>query len=383
MRCKYCNAEIEQDAQFCTNCGKDLSKFNRCVNCGELLDRDTVFCPYCGTEQFKKDVIIEQIHYSSQELQQESMADTLQPDETIKSKKWIWIVVAILFLCATTGAGYYFFDKGDRNDSYVAASDTIAVDNDSAEYDIHSIDGIKARLNEIFSKALNMPDDAAVNKYFSQEFKRLYKQVENVDATFDDGPGFWNGSIWDGSQDDNPNGYEIVRVDTSSPTEAYFDINLLSNYEGRHSEQKVSMSLVFENGNWFIDDISDSQYKERMKEYVERVAQDEDSPTSFVGKVFKGSGNGGGLYTEMTISFYDDNQCTCVSDWYQAYSSPKTIKGYYEVKGNLIIVNCKEGESEHHFEFEITSNGRTLSFDHSDPEMGGTMGNDYMSLEKQ
>lgn len=51
MKCKYCHAEIEKDARFCTNCGKDLSMFGKCVKCGELLDSDAAFCPYCGTEQ--------------------------------------------------------------------------------------------------------------------------------------------------------------------------------------------------------------------------------------------------------------------------------------------------------------------------------------------
>lgn len=34
-------------------------------------------------------------------------------------------------------------------------------------------------------------------------------------------------------------------------------------------------------------------------------------------------------------------------------------------------------------EFDVSENGRILSFDHSDPEMGGTMGIDIMSLKLQ
>lgn len=103
-----------------------------------------------------------------------------------------------------------------------------------------------------------------------------------------------------------------------------------------------------------------------------------------IGKVYKGSGDGGGLYTEMKISFLDNHKCICVSDWCQAYSSPKSIKGNYEVKNNQVVVNCKDNDGkEYKFEFDIKSNGRVIEFNHSDPEMGGTMGNDFMSLEIQ
>ncbi len=382
MKCIYCHAEIEQDAQFCTNCGKNLSKFNRCVNCGELLDRDTVFCPYCGTEQKKEEEVIESPKESIQESQQEDLANTLQPYEETKSKKGIWILLAILLLCVIAGAGYYFFDKSSGNDSYVAASDTIAVDDGSAEYDIHSVEGVKARLNEIFKQALNMPDDAIVNKYFSEDFRALYKKVDEVDSNSSGEKGFWEGNILDGSQE-VITGFKIGNVYNLSNKTANADVSTIYDHEDFHSEYVQHYALVFENGNWFIDENNDCYYKEKMKEYVERVTKDEDSPTSFVGKVYKGSGNGGGLYTEMTISFIDDNQCTCVSDWYQAYSSPKTLKGQYEIKNNTVVVKCKDGDTEFLFEFEMKSNGRILEFDHSDPDMEGTIGNDYMSLEVQ
>lgn len=361
MKCKYCNAEVTPNVRFCTSCGADLSKLGKCARCGEFIEKGEPVCPHCGAEQ-------------PQIIQRES-----------GSKNGVWFLLSILLFCAIGGAGYYFFikDSGNTMHGPQVDTDTIEeiVDSVEMEYDIHSIEGIKARLNEIFSKGLNMPDDAVVSKYFSQEFKQLYSQVEKIDETLD-GPGFWNGSIWDGRQDDDPNNFEIVRINISSPTDVYFDVNLIFDDGSIHSENKVSMSLLFENGNWFIDDILDGQYKDQMKEYIERNNSTPDY-YSFVGKVYKGGGNGGGLNTEMTISFIDDNQCTCVSDWYQAYSLPKTLKGQYEIKNNMVVVKCKDGDTEHLFEFEITSNGRILEFDHSDLDMGGTMGNNFMSLEMQ
>lgn len=51
MKCKYCNAEIGNDARFCPNCGKDLSSLAKCVNCGEFLDDEGSYCPHCGAKQ--------------------------------------------------------------------------------------------------------------------------------------------------------------------------------------------------------------------------------------------------------------------------------------------------------------------------------------------
>lgn len=48
MKCVFCNHEIEDDAQFCPNCGKKLPQPKCCPHCGEQLDDDAQFCPNCG-----------------------------------------------------------------------------------------------------------------------------------------------------------------------------------------------------------------------------------------------------------------------------------------------------------------------------------------------
>ncbi len=108
MKCKFCRAEIEHDAQFCTNCGKDLSIFDKCVKCGELLDSDTVFCPYCGTEQPRHE-------------------DLEDSEESSSYKK---IFVAVLGVLLLGGLCYYLSSRssidniGDTNKSIVETSVT-------------------------------------------------------------------------------------------------------------------------------------------------------------------------------------------------------------------------------------------------------------------
>ena len=265
MKCKYCNADVEQNARFCTTCGKDLSIFDKCIGCGELIDKGTLVCPYCGREQPE---VVEQT----------------------SSKKWIWAVVCVL-LVALIGGGYYYLSQNEGKTSGL----TEAVDSDSiavvdTEYDIHSIDGIKARLDEILKNSLSMDDESAIKKYFSQDFQQINRKVEEFDAKLE-GPGFWCGNIWDGGQDGNPNGFTINSVNSSTETEAYADVKFSYDMDEYHSATYVPIVLVFENGNWYIDSVD--RNKDGMKEYVSESGNTSGNTTtsngtySMAGKVSK------------------------------------------------------------------------------------------------
>ena len=330
MKCKYCNAEIEQDALFCPNCGKDLSKFNKCVKCGELLDNETAFCPHCGAEQPRIEEVVE---------------------GPANSNKWFWIVGAILLIGVLAGGGYYFM--GNRSatslSAYSQETDSIEEIVDSTIVDIHSTEGINARLNEIFSKGLRMSDEDVVKTFFSEEFRNLYRMVDEVDRNRGE-IGFWNGGLWDGRQDDDPNAFEIVRIYTSSPQEADIVVNLIFNLENRHSEAKVSMSLVFENGNWFIDDISDMRYKDQMKDYIK-----ESSSTTYSKTISNGTYSMAGKVSKYSIHMNIEVKGTNVSGYYyyDSQGSGNTVKlsGTINEDGELTLKKfSKDNEETGYFE---------------------------------
>lgn len=202
MKCKYCNADIEKDAQFCTNCGKDLSKFERCVNCGELLDRDTVFCPYCGTEQSKKDEVNEQNEQkdSMQESKPEVVDDILQHDEEKSSKKWVWIVLSLILLAAIIGSGYYFYDMNSGNKMLVEEPDSTKIEVvDSTGIAPDAAKGFIESMYKNFYDPYNneRTDKKLLSKYFTEEAMQKFY----VESDYDEGAFFYctdflvNGSI--------------------------------------------------------------------------------------------------------------------------------------------------------------------------------------------
>lgn len=406
MKCNYCNTELKQGAKFCPNCGKEVLEYEVCISCGEKIKIGAQFCPHCGANQAETIEPIQQSNTSVEEqptqkddvpIQNEEVptanesrdehVKTQQLDDTVEvqnnsSKKWL-LIIPLIILIVGAGVWYFYsngFSFGEKADS--SAIEAEAVDSTMIETDIQSVDGITSRLYEIYINGFKLQDDEAVNKYFSEEFRALYKKVDEIDSNSGE-MGFWEGNIWDGGQDGNPTDVEVVRVDKSSSTVALADVKVSYHNGEYHSNQKLSMTLVFENGNWFIDENNDMRFKERMKEYVNDNANNNDSLTSFVNKIYKGSGNGGGIGTKMTISFLDNNKCLCESDWYQSFSSPKTFQGTYSIDGDKLLVRCKVDDTDYEFKFDVKSNGRVIEFNNSDPDVGGTMGNDIMSLELQ
>ena len=101
----------------------------------------------------------------------------------------------MIHLLGVVGGGWYFFSRGYMGNKAMAPieeTDSIA-ENDSifeGEYDIHSVDGIKQRLSEILTEALKLPEEDAINTFFSKEFRDLYAKkgfdlwdiFEDIDA---------------------------------------------------------------------------------------------------------------------------------------------------------------------------------------------------------
>ena len=323
-----------------------------CKKCGTEQKPGQKFCPKCGTKQYSEDVVD-------------------QP----KSKKWLWAAVCIVFLVLVGSMAFHFTSgKSESTTAGLQRSDSTMVS--AADIDtLAAVDFIKDMYKDIFeNKNFDKESLPQLRKYLSPSVAEKLKME----------------SPYDGFEGD------------SSYVVDFFCDGSLSYERPDYGDKVVSRTIKPENDGWFLvtniwDIIKDPVKVLLQVKSIDGVfkvvdiksCDQDDSSTpsdtndnpSFVGRIFKGSGNGAGLFTEMTITFQDNNQCLCVSDWYQTYTEPKSIKGTYEVKGNQVIVRCKNGDIDHIFEFDIKSNGRVIEFNHSDPDEEGTMGNDFMSLE--
>lgn len=189
MKCVKCNADIEQDAQFCPYCGTKVVYTRCCTKCGKPLDEDSDFCPYCGTKQDSvnteseqiEEVVQSQTTISVQELEtvnpsknqieelpqevkgngkvddvvtlnpEHNEPDSELPHESKNcSKKWLWIVGVILLLGILGGGGYYFMTNKDGGSSYIVETDSIAEIGDSVnttDDEAAMMDALAARNN--------------------------------------------------------------------------------------------------------------------------------------------------------------------------------------------------------------------------------------------
>lgn len=378
MKCIYCNTVLKQGAKFCPNCGKEVIEFNQCVKCGEQIKAGALFCPHCGAkQQIEEDVVSEMIpqeemtdphndekvviHEQSitkeieepqdgneahviqdenipiSESPKDDLSDTLEPYESGQSsKKWLWILGVILLL-GVVGGGWYFFSRGYMGNKAMAPieeTDSIA-ENDSifeGEYDIHSVDGIKQRLSEILTEALKLPEEDAINTFFSKEFRDLYAKVEKYDTEHPENEiGFWNGNIWNGGQDGDPNGFTINSVSSSTETEAYADVKFLHDIDDYHSATYQTVSLVFENGNWYIDDVNGD--KGGMMEYV----SDSESPDLSKG-----------FYVEVHYGYYFYIP-RFLTEGEQQGELAKGNSAFYENKGYSLNISVDETDIESQF----------------------------------
>lgn len=133
MKCVNCNSEIEQDAQFCPYCGKEVEHGKTCSKCGKPIDDDSDFCPYCGTKQSldKKSESSKEINHP-QEIEITKETQSISPlEKKGGGKKWALIIGIVLLLAIIGGGGYYFISNQEKGALVVQETDSIAENADS------------------------------------------------------------------------------------------------------------------------------------------------------------------------------------------------------------------------------------------------------------
>lgn len=214
MKCKYCHAEIDIDAQFCTNCGKDLSKLRRCVNCHEIIDDDSDFCPYCGSKQ--PDVKVCPNCGSYLDLSERACAKcgysfykekeaqfmTNQSEQIISaneaqerregSNKLLWIALSLI-LCAGFAGGYFFYTQNNKgtkadivkadsviNESGMTSEEETEWLNQRAKNNTEAVQALNEGYDETLSQAYN---NATAEAESSSNTVSRFTDIENIGLT--------------------------------------------------------------------------------------------------------------------------------------------------------------------------------------------------------
>lgn len=89
--CPNCGAEVEINATFCPQCGKEQEKIEveqfipkgkrKCSGCSEIIDDKNEFCPNCGA---KKEVVVEEKEEKKEDKKEEK--ENISKDKKTKEK---------------------------------------------------------------------------------------------------------------------------------------------------------------------------------------------------------------------------------------------------------------------------------------------------------
>lgn len=277
MKCVKCNADIEQDAQFCPYCGNAVEHTNQCIKCGKTLDGDSDFCPYCGAKQNEDNAESQQlqentlphdepIHKSDRgSISDEELEDVSQSGEVKKdSKRNLWIIIAIIGLFCIIG-GYFAFSPSNNSTTINDAEDSENMDNEIFQR-------VTSIYNDVFNEQRSGDSD---EKYCSKSYKALVKEFSEAyeNSTIDGilGPEL---DHWTVAPEVSKPTMKIINITKKSNTDAvakiHIDFGYDDNKEDDYSGTDVELKLVFENGDWYIDDYIIGDISERQ-EYLDGI----------------------------------------------------------------------------------------------------------------
>ena len=117
-RCNYCGAPLDDDSQFCTNCGKKVEpQENTCPQCETVIEDDAAFCSKCGMRldtQTEPPVATPQVVIPETSSQEEEIVYEWEEE---KERKWWYIIGGIIIVALLAIGGYFILKQNSNSDS--------------------------------------------------------------------------------------------------------------------------------------------------------------------------------------------------------------------------------------------------------------------------
>lgn len=252
-QCPNCGAQIADDCRFCSECGKEITQANVCPHCGASIGEGDAFCQNCG-KSLNQNPSSEPIAYEEE-----------QPKSGFK--KYLPYILGVVVLLAIIG---YLNSEDSSNGG--SSTNTIAIDSVSIDSTASpsTKEIITKRLEDIFEDVAKGNAKDCDERYFSSDFKKIYKEVVDIDERFaqEGSLGFWDFTFWDMSQEEVKMSVDIKDVYNIKDKEATAKLRFKYSYDNAPSGyEDEEIKVVLENGNWVLDDLHG--YKKKMKDFYE------------------------------------------------------------------------------------------------------------------
>ena len=106
--CKCCGAPLDDDSQFCTNCGKKVETQEKmCPQCGAEIEDNAAFCSKCGMKldaQIQPSTTTPQMDIPENTSQEEIVYEWKEE----KNRNW-WYIIGGIIVVALVALGWYFY----------------------------------------------------------------------------------------------------------------------------------------------------------------------------------------------------------------------------------------------------------------------------------
>lgn len=118
--CNFCGAPLDDDAIFCTNCGKKNEPLGKmCPNCGAVVLDDSVFCAKCGVRLDKQVVP----YIDSPQLVKPVITTQAEEEVTYDwekeeiKRKWKTVIWSVMLIAIIAFGGYFVYKNYNKNGS--------------------------------------------------------------------------------------------------------------------------------------------------------------------------------------------------------------------------------------------------------------------------
>ena len=281
-QCPYCNAQIDDESKFCSECGKEFPQGNVCAYCGATVNEGDVYCEECGRN-------VKDGSYASADYGEKSSIDYMK----ILLSSLVGIVVGLVVL-AVVGGSWYGYNAYSEYSAAKAAREKFVADSlekarqDSvklaAKQEAERLENEKiAKFREKFTfsnilELLKHPDKATIAQKCGLSL--IYKDSEKEEG-YEEGEYFthydyvYGYEVEKGKKNDGYMGYDIK---ASSNHSCYFnfidgsDVIKLFKFKDKSDadylfEMAKDYGLIEWSGNYYIPAKKASKGITRVEEY--------------------------------------------------------------------------------------------------------------------